>query len=283
MSTVKLFTQHLLERGVVSRDALLEALDYQKARNIPLWALAMEQKLVSPEQAKIIRMDQLQTDKTFTQVAVDKQILTVEQADELKRTQTRDWIDIGDALLKQGALNQEKLEQERKVYRQEQNFKDPKLADLVGTVTNREVMDAFLDASFKIFLKMTGLIPRMSSVSGRAAADVRLDYTFIQKVRGDRNFYYGLALPKAMVLLIAEKFLMMPQTEVGEETLDAVCEFVNIVVGNGCVRLSMKEYVVEPEPARLFEKGDPTPFGYESATIGMTSEKGDFEIGFGFF
>ena len=55
--------------------------------------------------------------------------------------------------------------------------------------------------------------------------------------------------PVTLVITIGEE-----QTEVDEMVLDAVSEFTNVVVGNGCTKLSMQDIKVIPEPPKVMTR-----------------------------
>ena len=59
---------------------------------------------------------------------------------------------------------------------------------------------------------------------------------------GDKNFCYALALSEELILCIASHMWEAKLLEVDESVLDSVSEFVNIIVGNGCTRLNVKNF-----------------------------------------
>lgn len=278
----RFFGQYLLERGLITREGLLDALEYQKRINLPLGALAIEKKYLTPEQVRNIHAEQQRTDKKFGEIAVEKKLLTKAQLDNILKSQAERWVFLGEALVAKNHLSHEQLDQELRAYRKEQEKDKAVIEADLGTLPHREVVEDFLDISIKLFLRIAREVVKVTAVETGTLDATVPEYCFTQKVHGDKNFYYALFLPQTLVLPIASQMIQKDQEEVNDFVLDAVSEFVNIVVGNGCSKVNMREYRVEPEPPQTIQKGESTPFPLDAIIAQMASTQGNFQIAFVF-
>ena len=65
--------------------------------------------------------------------------------------------------------------------------------------------------------------------------------------------------------------------------LDAVAEFVNVVIGNGCTKLNLKKTQVTAEPPEIMMREMlQTILPEEAVTIRMKTARGDFLVIFFF-
>jgi CheY-specific phosphatase CheX len=103
-------------------------------------------------------------------------------------------------------------------------------------------------------------------------------YTFAQRVKGDQQFDYVLALPENMVRLLCQAFLRINCTEVNALALDAMNEVLNIIAGNGCAKLSGRGMKVTLDPPREVSGAAPA----NAICVSMTSIAADFEVRFYF-
>lgn len=279
----KFFGQFLLERGVISRDVLLDAITYQKSIHQPLCALALEKGYLTPVQLEELDADHKESDKKFLELAVKKNMLRFEQLEELGKLQSERWMFLGEALVEKGHLSLVKLQELLEEYRKEQQIKDTDLDTVLADVPEKDVISSFLQLTVDLFLHYTKQIVEVISVEKTDFDPKGISYIFSQHVTGDKNFHYALALPEALTLSIASYILREEIKEMCDTVLDAVSEFVNVVIGNGCTRLSMKDFTVSAEPPRIVTKEMIKKLlPAEVIAVRMKTVKGEFEIMFFF-
>lgn len=249
----RFFGQYLLEQGVITREMLLDAMQYQKSINLPLCALAVERGYLTAAQLKTLDADNKTSDRKFMEEAVKQGMLTFQQLEELAEGKSERWLFLGEALVQRGHITLTRLQQVLKEYR-DQLAPTPATANKLGDIAEKSVVAPLLDVTVDLFVHYTKQIVQVASVEHTEAEPDSVSYVFSQEVRGDKNFHYALALPEKLTLSIASHIIGEPQTEPNDLVLDAVSEFVNVVIGNGCTRLSMQNYKVTAQPPLVMTK-----------------------------
>ena len=279
----KFFGQFLLEQGAISREVLLEAVKFQKSINLPLCALAVEKGFLSKAQLAELDNEGKDTDKQFMELAVKNSMLSFTQLEELSKAQAERWMFLGEALVRKGQLNLVQLDQLFEEYRNEHPAPEPDVLPPMKDVPNGEIISSFLETTVEIFVHYTKQIVQVLSVEMVSDEPEAVAYIFSQKVLGDKTFSYALALPEELALSIASHMLQEEATEIDAMVLDAVSEFVNIVVGNGCIKLNMNNFKIKAEPPQIMiremiEQLMPR----QSVTARLKTAKGEFLIVFCF-
>lgn len=103
---VQFFGGFLLNKGVVSADQLMDAMQRQATTHIQLGTLAMHASLMTAEQIEEVRIAQTHTDKRFGELCIDKGYLTAEQVEELLEMQYPKYLLLGQILEEEGVFNQ---------------------------------------------------------------------------------------------------------------------------------------------------------------------------------
>lgn len=118
--SVKFFGQHLLERGLVTPEQLVAAIELQETRNVKIGAYAVRKGLLSEAQADQIAELQRTTDRRFGELAIERGCLTAAQLDELVTMQQNDHLYLGGALVVLGYLDKGTVEAELAAFKEEQ-------------------------------------------------------------------------------------------------------------------------------------------------------------------
>lgn len=273
--TAKFIGQFLLEKGLITRDALLAATEHQQRVNLTLGGLAVAKGFLSEVQADAINLEQQRTDKRFGEIAIARNLLNSQQIDELLRVQKEHRVFLGEILIQQGHISPEKFEAELALFKQDQERSAELVTVDLRSLPQREVIEDFLDMTLKILLRVAKEQVKITSVSHTA---VQFPYTFAQRIKGEQQFDYVLALPENLLLILCQHFLRMKCVVVNELALDAANEVLNIISGNGCAKLSVRGMKVMLEPPRAISGVAPD----HAVCIGMSSVAGDFEVRFYF-
>jgi CheY-specific phosphatase CheX len=169
-------------------------------------------------------------------------------------------------------------------YKKERITADPDFGLPQSATKEREVITALLKITVDIFIHYTRQIVKVSSIADTAPEPEDVAFTFSQKIKGDKNFYYLLALPEALTRAIASYILQQEVAEIDGIALDAVSEFVNVVVGNGCAQMSAKnDWKVTAEPPQVMPKRMLAKLlTSNTVTVTMKTTKGDFQVIFAF-
>ncbi len=280
---VKFFGQYLLDKGVITRDQLLDAINHQKEISKPLCTLALEKGYLSAEQIAEMEAERIKSDKKFMGIALDRKILSFEQLEQLYKVKTERWIFLGEALVERGHLSLTQLGELLKEYRRQLPVEEGPLERVLAGVKGRDIISAMLQVTVDLFIHYTKKIVQVVSVENAAREPEGVAYLLSQKVTGDRTFHYALALPEELTLAIASHMMGAEQAEVTPTVLDAVTEFANVVVGNGCARLSLKNVKVAADPPRIMTKETLSKIKpSEIISVNMKTIKGTFRVLFFF-
>lgn len=279
----RLFGQFLLERGVISRDALLDVVKCQKSINLPLAALAVENGYLSREQIAWLDTQPRGSDKVFMELVLQKGILTVEQLENLSKQRSSRWIFLGEALVQRGYLTLAQLNDLFELYRKEQIVPDADVLPIPPGVVEKELISSMIKVTADIFLHYTKQLVKVLSIERVTNEPGDITYLFTQRITGEKAFCYGLAMSEPLTLTIASKMLQEEAQEINALVLDAVTEFVNVVVGNGCAKLSMSSARVSAEPPQVMLKEMLSRIlPKDSVAVRMQTEKGEFTVFFVF-
>lgn len=250
-TTTKFFGQFLLERGAITREQLLDAIKYQKEISKPLCALAIEKGALSRKQIDALDEEHQRSDRKFLEIAIRENMVSFQQLEDLCKAKSARWVFLGEALVNRGHLTLAQLNELFEDYRKEQPADDIFLEKVLAGLPEQDIVTSLLQVTADLFVHYTKQIVQIVSVE-KAPADLEgVAFLFAQKVTGDKNFLFALALPEELVLKIASHMIQEKQKEVNATVLDAVSEFVNVIIGNGCTKLSMKDYKVHAEAPRI--------------------------------
>ena len=213
----KLFGQFLLERGLISREALLEAVKHQKS----------------------------------IEVALHTGTLQLGQAEVLNKLKSERWLFLGEALIEKGFMTRQQLGGLIAEYRRQESIPDTDVLPLLKELPEKDVINSFVRATVDMFRHYTKEDVEILAVGRAGGEPGGLTYVFSQQVAGEKDFRYALAMPEEMVLSVAARMLQERAAEIDAMVLDAVSEFVNVIVGQGCARISMNTTRVTVEPPQV--------------------------------
>ncbi len=275
--TSRFFGQYLLEKGVIGREALLEAINRQRQTNRDFCELAIAKGFLEKRRAPSILMAFRASDRSIEEVAVDGGYLTQEQVDEVLKEQKSGWIRIGTALVQAGHLTEEQVEiRLAKFHEQEHEVEEQLQADFEGFAETGTLKACFNLTAFH-FARLAGGVTKLRLVE-EDQAEVAPGYQrFAQKIVGDKEFCLAVDFPAELVEMVATRMLGMAMEPGSEAATDAVCEFVNLVGGNACTQLERLGYRLRPEPP--FSSPDRADFpGKKSYRAGLVTEETDFDV-----
>lgn len=278
----KFFGQFLLEKGIITRDVLLDAVEYQKSINLPLCALAVEKGYLTEEQLKALDAAETDADSTFVEVALANGMLNYAELGELSKAKSDRWVFFGEALVQRGHITLVELNRLFEEYRKEQRPAGIALENVLQGVPEEKVISSLVRATLDMFAQYTRQIIQIASVKAGCEELQDFAYVFSQKVTGDKPFTYALVLPEELTLSIAGYILQEAVSKIDELALDAVSEFVNVVIGNACTTLDMQDYKASAEPPRILLKDMYQDLlkSCDGVTVVMKTAEGEFNTVF---
>lgn len=113
---MKLFGQHLLEKGKITRMDIIRARELQRRHNKSFSEIALEKGYLKGDDITKIQTIQEENNKPFEEIAVGEGLVTAQMKDEILDEIERTHIYFGEALVKNSALSKEDLVKELKEF-----------------------------------------------------------------------------------------------------------------------------------------------------------------------
>jgi CheY-specific phosphatase CheX len=284
--SAKFFGQYLLEKGRISSQALMEALEFQKHVKPPIGVLALEHGMLSADQIKLVLARQSHSDKRFGEVAVSLSVLNQTQIDELLRKQTTHKIQLAEALIIKGLISVDGLEKELREYNKEEEKLNSQLSASFNAIANKQIVQTFTDLMVLMLTNFGGQQDIKVEQCETGKEKVRLfRWVISQKIAGENvEFNCLLSVPPKLLLQMASTMLDENISMADELALDATKEFVNIANGNACAKLSEDGVALTLYPPEVYETTmKPYPFQKQDVVcVHLASPDSKLEVAFEF-
>jgi len=226
----KFLGQFLLERGAITSEQLLAAIEAQRASNPLLGELAVQQGVLTEAQARRINERQRAEDRRFGDIAKEMGLLDEAQIEQLLAAQKAGRKLFGQILVEQGALTEAQLATELAAHRTDLDQADHALAvGIAGPLA--ETASAAIRVSNRLFPRLLATQCQAAGMADNAqldacgvAAHVRID--------GDKPLMIGIGCDHDTMRSMAAQLLSIPQSECDDElAIDALSEVVNVLMG----------------------------------------------------
>ncbi|HOX42579.1 MAG TPA: chemotaxis protein CheX [Myxococcota bacterium] len=257
---IQFFGEFLLDRWVITRGQLLEALELQEYRNLKFGVLAVQKGFLRADQVEAINDFQRGTDRRFGDLALEKGWMNPEQVREIITLQKNNYLYLGEALLELGHLTEDVLERELAIFKEEQSRYNLEAVPVPPGVPVAGLIAACVDLTRKLMLRVAGMLAKTGepALVAPGAPDVSRELEFhltIAVPLGARPAVrYVLSVSSDVAVTIATRILKEDATRESEEVVeDAVREFCNIVCGNAVAKMSQQGMEVELGPPESLE------------------------------
>ena len=154
---VKFFGQFLVEKGAVTREALLAAIELQDKTNLKLGEMAVKMGLIT--QADIVRSHNAQYSKDIRlgDLLVEMGLLTSQQLLDVVEHQKKNHLYIGEALVQVNALTSEELQLQLAAFKADQAQYVSDRIELPPGLSNPAVWEMTADLTFKLITRVLGM------------------------------------------------------------------------------------------------------------------------------
>ncbi len=149
------FGQYLLDKRMISREQLNDAISFQEESNRRIGEIACERGYLSKDQTDFIFQEQKRVDRPFGAIALEHRFLTRNQLDDLLFTQTVFSTHLGEALLIKGYISPEQFSDELEQFRKEQQDRQDSLQKMFGNFKERALYEAIVGAVRKAFTRFS--------------------------------------------------------------------------------------------------------------------------------
>ncbi len=250
---IKFFGQFLIENGVVDSDQIRAALKLMEEENRSLGTLAEAGGILTAEEAVKVNAQQRTCDVPFGELAVEMGLLSEEQVEYLLGFQEQTRLRIGQALVRQGALANDRLLELLVQFENEQALFRIGNVDLPEGLESNLLAATVLDLLPKLLVRVASIGVRVGK--GQAAADAPdLPVRTAVAVTGDVGLLICLLSNEEFSLQLAgatagldESRLEAARQNVALLT-DGVGEFLNVLAGNAMGVLERKQITTELAP-----------------------------------
>ncbi|MDD5131150.1 MAG: response regulator [bacterium] len=280
---MRFFGQYLLEKHRITKEQLLNAITYQKNINISLEQLLIQDGHLNGKD--IMRIKDIQKknlDKDLPTIILEEKLITKDKLDSVLAEQKKSRIYIGEALVKTGALNMQELDLELKAYKEEESKEEWEITKGLEKVKNQIIVKSFIDYTIKIFQKIAGEMVKVRACIPAAKTFTLQDYTFEQKGKGNIDIAFIFNLSEAVTLRTASVMYSKEIIQVNDAVIDAVKEFLNIIDGNSCSKLSSVGLNFTTLPPVCYDNRSKNKFLFgaddEYMLVSLISTMGDFDI-----
>ncbi len=155
---IKFFGQFLVEKGAVSTEEILDAVEIQKISNLKFGEMALAMGLLSESDVDKVHDIQHRTEQSFDHLAVHLGLLTEEQKAQVAEMQHERHLDIGRALVESGAISAEELETWQARFQQsDQTLYLAETVDVPYDILCPDVWEAFADLTYKMLNALANL------------------------------------------------------------------------------------------------------------------------------
>lgn len=272
------FGQYLLEKGIINRESLLDALARQRETNRSILDIAIDRGYLKPGDVEIILLTFRSSDRTIEQICLDDGMLTADQLETLKYAQRERWMRIGDALVAGGHLSRAEIEEQLESFSSEVAKVEEHLKQELDEFPDTEILKTFFNLTAHHFSRITGRAVKLSSVESSESFLAAGYRRFAQRFRGEKTICLAIDLPEPLTATLAGGMLGTDGPTDVSATHDAVCEFVNVVGGNACTRIEVLGLLLRPDPP--FASGGDIPVAPEGESIHAVavSEESEFDL-----
>lgn len=276
---VKFFGQFLVEHGIVTSAALLEAIKLQDNNNLKFGEMAVAMGLVTTADIERAHSAQMSKDMRLGNLLVEMGVLTTAQMDDVVVRQKNTHLYIGEALVQIGALTSEALQQQLDAFKADQAQYVSDGIELPITSANNHVWEMTADLTYKMITRVLDL--RFRPGKCVKASAISQNYMLAaMDLSGDVEARYLISVSEEVQKSIAKAILSEPSVdqESAEVLEDTVMEFVNVVCGNVAAKASQMGVIMNINPpvtVRPPEGGLPIPDGCTALSFPIHIEDGN--------
>lgn len=251
------FGNYLINAGIITTEQLIQALVQINSTKLKLGDLAINKGYMSIEEVEKIHELQKVNDKKMGDLAIGEGYLTAEQVLELLSSQNPQYLALCQALLNNGAIDQNQFKNITKLYKEkfqilekEEECQIEKLAKLLELFYNLydfsgltdEIISKYFILLINNFIRFIG--DDFVFISMTREKISLSDITFSQGIKNKLNINSILTLDEKAAIGFASRFSKQSFSKVDEYVESAISDFLNLHNGMFIVNLS-NQYGIE--------------------------------------
>lgn len=229
----KFFGQYLLEKELIGKDQLVEAIKYQQSKVLKLGEIALSRGYLTEKEVAKIHNEQKRTDMMFGELAVNMKLLDEGQLKEIITIQKNSHIYLGEAIVALGHMTQDKLDKHLASFKEEQKLVPPIEVMIAEDIENKEMVTIAVDITCKMLRRVGDMLSKMGRLRYEDAAVKNLGVAARIDLKGDLPFAFILNSSWNVAHQVARKTFKNEELPFDTELIaDTMGEFVNIICGN---------------------------------------------------
>lgn len=249
---VKFFGQFLIEKGAVTRMALLQAVDLQEKTNLKFGEMVIEMSLMTVADVARVHQAQRSEDLHFGDMAVKLGVISDDQVQQVLTRQRNSHLYIGEALIKVGALSEQELENYLQEFKQDQLAYVSEKVEIPAGVPHQPIWEMVADLTYKMLTRVAGISFRpgpCTIIKKLPRRPIIAEMGF----SGSVSARYLLSVSESTRNLVAKAIL--DEESVENESIevldDSVKEFINIVCGNIAAKAAQLGHSIDITPPEM--------------------------------
>lgn len=266
---VKFFGQFLVEKGVITREALLQAISLQESVNLGFGDHAVAMGIMTDADVTRVNQAQRAEDLRFGDMAVKLGIITSDQLQDVLAKQKSSHLYIGEALVKVGGLSSADLTRYLDEFKADQEKYSTNSITFPPGTPHQEVCAVIVDLTSKMLTRIARLtfhLEQCRQAPLPAANDIGATMSFTGNVQAAYILTVSRQVQKkiAMAILDETDIESEPQSVVD----DTLMEFINVVCGNVAAKAAQFDISLDITPPSLIEQL--SDYQHEPASIGLS-------------
>ena len=251
---VKFFGQYLLEKGIITREALLKAVELQDSVNLKFGAMARSMGLITDADIERVHEAQRTQDLQFGDMCIKLGILSEDKLKQVLAKQKSIHIFLGEALVRVGAVKAADLPAHLDAFKADQAPYVVEKVAIPAGIPHADVWEVVADFTYKMFSRVVNLTFRPGQCS--VVKEIDPNETIVaMHMTGDVDCRYVLSVSRDVRNVIVRAILKEEDvsSEPNEVLVDAVMELVNIVCGNVAAKAAQLGKKIEIMPPEILD------------------------------
>ena len=254
------FGKYLEDVGVLTHEQYTEIVEASRTARVKMGLLAVSEGLMTKEQADEVNQLQAMKDARFGDIAVEKGYLTDEQVGKLLKKQGDSYILFVQALVERKLLTLEDIQKYLNHYKKSERYTALEIDALKSSDIDKIIQiflkDNQVPAAVKDYLAL--LARNMVRFVDNKIRFERIErihtytskYIASQCFIGDYNLFIGIC--NVGTKPIATEFAKEEFEVIDEDSLDAVCEFINVCNGLFASKESLEGVHIDMLPPEMY-------------------------------
>lgn len=281
------FGHYLLNRKLITREQLADALEFQKSVHVKFGVIAVDEGYMTPLQVEEVHEKQKQMDKRFGEIAVELGYLTNEQVDKLIASQKQGHLFLAQALVDRGYMTIEQFADALNDYKKENSLSDNQF-EAIRNGSIELLVDNILDVKdiekktkygqyLSLFAKsMIRFIDDQVYLEVATLEDKYPENWLVrQEILGKAPLFTAIDANEEVFLHIASIYAEEELMEVDELAKDAVSEFLNLHNGIYLVNMSNWGTELTMNPQEVMKN---VTVSGDTFLVSVNTSKGSFQL-----